>query len=97
MTERRRVDLAVAAAAVLLLVASMAVVWTVADVRADAAVASKQDDLVGGTVSTRQAPADYDGDGVPDDRDVCPTRPENENGFQDDDGCPDVVATTGAS
>lgn len=42
-------------------------------------------------------PPDYDGDGVPDDRDACPTRPETVNGFQDGDGCPDVVATTGAS
>jgi hypothetical protein len=49
--------------------------------------------------STRTAtpPPDYDGDGLPDDRDVCPTRPETVNGFQDGDGCPDVVATTGAS
>lgn len=40
---------------------------------------------------------DYDGDGIPDTRDRCPTRPERPNGFQDDDGCPDVVTTTGAS
>ncbi|MFB6096011.1 MAG: thrombospondin type 3 repeat-containing protein [Haloferacaceae archaeon] len=42
-------------------------------------------------------PADYDGDGIPDSTDRCPTRPETVNGYQDGDGCPDVVATTGAS
>ncbi|MFC6756297.1 thrombospondin type 3 repeat-containing protein [Halomicroarcula sp. GCM10025894] len=47
--------------------------------------------------STRQAPADYDGDGINDSADKCPTRPETKNGFQDADGCPDVVETTGAS
>jgi outer membrane protein OmpA-like peptidoglycan-associated protein len=32
---------------------------------------------------------DEDGDGVPDDRDRCPSEPEDRDGFQDDDGCPD--------
>lgn len=49
------------------------------------------------TTQTPTAPPDYDSDGIPDDRDVCPTRPETVNGFQDGDGCPDVVTTTGAS
>lgn len=40
---------------------------------------------------------DYDRDGIPDGTDRCPTRPETVNGFKDGDGCPDVVATTGAS
>jgi outer membrane protein OmpA-like peptidoglycan-associated protein len=35
------------------------------------------------------APTDLDGDGVPDDVDRCPTEPEDKDGFQDDDGCPD--------
>jgi hypothetical protein len=30
-----------------------------------------------------------DGDGIPDDKDRCPTEPEDFDGFQDDDGCPD--------
>lgn len=52
----------------------------------------------GGTAGSSKAPqADYDGDGIPNSRDACPTRPETYNGFQDADGCPDVVATTGAS
>ena len=34
-------------------------------------------------------PPDADGDGVPDDDDACPTVPEDRDGFQDRDGCPD--------
>jgi outer membrane protein OmpA-like peptidoglycan-associated protein len=33
---------------------------------------------------------DRDGDGVPDAKDGCPDRPEDADGFQDDDGCPDI-------
>jgi OOP family OmpA-OmpF porin len=32
---------------------------------------------------------DRDGDGIKDDRDKCPTEPEDKDGFQDEDGCPD--------
>ncbi len=32
---------------------------------------------------------DTDGDGLTDDKDQCPTAPEDFDGFQDDDGCPD--------
>lgn len=32
---------------------------------------------------------DRDGDGIPDDVDQCPNEPEDKDGFQDDDGCPD--------
>ncbi len=32
---------------------------------------------------------DSDGDGVPDDIDRCPLDPEDKDGFQDEDGCPD--------
>jgi outer membrane protein OmpA-like peptidoglycan-associated protein len=34
-------------------------------------------------------PKDTDGDGVPDDIDRCPLEPEDKDGFQDEDGCPD--------
>jgi outer membrane protein OmpA-like peptidoglycan-associated protein len=34
-------------------------------------------------------PVDTDGDGVPDDREKCPNEPEDRDGYQDDDGCPD--------
>jgi OOP family OmpA-OmpF porin len=33
---------------------------------------------------------DKDGDGIPDDVDKCPNEPEDKDGFQDDDGCPDL-------
>jgi outer membrane protein OmpA-like peptidoglycan-associated protein len=32
---------------------------------------------------------DKDGDGVPDGQDACPDDPEDKDGFQDEDGCPD--------
>ena len=32
---------------------------------------------------------DRDGDGVIDDLDKCPDEPEDRDGFEDDDGCPD--------
>jgi outer membrane protein OmpA-like peptidoglycan-associated protein len=32
---------------------------------------------------------DRDGDGIPDDVDKCPDDPEDKDGFEDDDGCPD--------
>ncbi|MFD1687513.1 hypothetical protein [Halobellus litoreus] len=83
--------------AIVVLVVAVPVLWQIGDVRATQATEEKQSDIVSQTVSSRQAPADYDGDGIDDSADRCPTRPETTNGFQDADGCPDVVATTGAS
>jgi outer membrane protein OmpA-like peptidoglycan-associated protein len=34
-------------------------------------------------------PKDTDGDGIPDATDKCPDQPEDKDGFQDADGCPD--------
>ncbi len=36
-----------------------------------------------------QAAADSDGDGIPDAQDKCPNQPEDRDGYQDEDGCPD--------
>lgn len=33
---------------------------------------------------------DTDGDGIDDTRDACPTVPEDKDGFEDDDGCPEL-------
>jgi OOP family OmpA-OmpF porin len=33
--------------------------------------------------------SDNDGDGIPDALDKCPNDPEDKDGFQDEDGCPD--------
>jgi outer membrane protein OmpA-like peptidoglycan-associated protein len=40
-------------------------------------------------VVVRIEESDVDGDGVPDKVDRCPNQPEDKDGFQDDDGCPD--------
>lgn len=90
-------DQVVTVVAVVLLVATLALTWSIADVRRTQAAESQRSELINRTVTDQQAPGDYDGDGVPDGQDRCPTRPETDNGFQDDDGCPDVVASTGAS
>ncbi|MFH2010517.1 MAG: OmpA family protein [bacterium] len=45
-----------------------------------------------GTLKNKGCPAnmlDEDGDGIPDDKDKCPKEPEDKDGFQDEDGCPD--------
>ena len=34
--------------------------------------------------------SDCDGDGIPDDKDQCPDRAEDKDGFEDADGCPDI-------
>jgi outer membrane protein OmpA-like peptidoglycan-associated protein len=36
------------------------------------------------------SPVDTDGDGIPDTSDLCPNDPEDKDGFQDEDGCPDL-------
>jgi outer membrane protein OmpA-like peptidoglycan-associated protein len=33
---------------------------------------------------------DRDGDGIPDSVDACPEEPEDKDGYQDEDGCPDL-------
>lgn len=38
----------------------------------------------------RVSKADADRDGIPDDVDECPNRPEDKDKFQDQDGCPDI-------
>lgn len=92
-THRQRITVV----AIVVLVATVPVLWQLGDVRAAQATQEDQAELIEQTVSTRQAPADYDGDGIDDASDRCPTRPETTNGFQDGDGCPDIAATTGAS
>ncbi len=40
--------------------------------------------------TTTEGPPDRDGDGIPDAIDKCPDRPEDKDGFEDADGCPDI-------
>jgi OmpA-OmpF porin, OOP family len=42
-----------------------------------------------GSCAKARAHTDGDRDGVPDDRDECPAQPEDRDGVQDGDGCPD--------
>lgn len=83
--------------AIVVLVATTAVLCQIASVRTAQTAEKQQVELTNQTVAERQASNDFDGDGISDADDRCPTRPETENGFQDSDGCPDVVETTGAS
>ncbi len=48
-----------------------------------------------GMVAPEPKVGDRDGDGYLDDVDKCPNDPENYNGFQDEDGCPDDPDTDG--
>ncbi|HLT31699.1 MAG TPA: OmpA family protein [Myxococcaceae bacterium] len=43
-----------------------------------------------GPVVVKVTPSDRDGDGILDDVDQCPDEPEDMDGFQDQDGCPDL-------
>lgn len=45
--------------------------------------------MLGYTIPEKQAPKDTDGDGIVDAEDDCPTEPEDFDGFEDEDGCPD--------
>src|SRR5690606_9849297 len=38
----------------------------------------------------RPAPPDRDGDGIPDGDDACPDEPEDRDGVDDGDGCPEM-------
>jgi len=40
-------------------------------------------------VGSRRAAGDSDHDGIPNDVDKCPDEPEDKDGFEDEDGCPD--------
>jgi outer membrane protein OmpA-like peptidoglycan-associated protein len=48
-----------------------------------------------GFEEVKPAPGDRDGDGILDPDDKCPDDPENYNGYQDGDGCPDDPDTDG--
>ena len=55
----------------------------VAEINAQAAIAKSPKDRCVGY-------GDKDGDGIKDNVDKCPNEPEDKDGFQDDDGCPDL-------
>lgn len=57
-------------------------------VRVDGGMPPRTD--VGVPVAPVFAVADADGDGVPDDADRCPVQQEDLDGFEDEDGCPEL-------
>lgn len=50
--------------------------------------------LMPGMSRVKKKARDRDGDGVPDTRDRCPTEPEDPDGFEDADGCPEAGGAT---
>lgn len=54
---------------------------------------SSHGEALASLVFRKRIAGDEDGDGVRDDKDQCPSDAEYGNGYQDDDGCPDALAT----
>lgn len=46
--------------------------------------------MLGYTMPAKEKAPDADGDGIQDDLDMCPTEAEDMDGFEDEDGCPDL-------
>jgi outer membrane protein OmpA-like peptidoglycan-associated protein len=46
--------------------------------------------MLGYTMPEKEKTPDADGDGISDDVDECPNEPEDMDGFEDEDGCPDL-------
>ncbi|MFT6161903.1 MAG: hypothetical protein ACI855_002226, partial [Myxococcota bacterium] len=49
--------------------------------------------LAGVVVNNKSKAMDSDRDGLTDDMDTCPNEPETPNGYMDEDGCPDQLAS----
>ncbi|HTM46371.1 MAG TPA: OmpA family protein [Polyangiaceae bacterium] len=62
---------------------------SIAEPNADAAIMLSPPEYCAARRIIEPAPGDRDGDGYLDPNDSCPDQPENFNGFQDADGCPD--------
>ena len=63
------------------------------DVKANKAVDTGGSSGTESMQATSTTPKDSDNDGIPDEKDKCPTSAETRNGYQDDDGCPDKSPT----
>ena len=62
----------------------------IAETNAKAAIEkSPKDKCTDKVVVAKPGPGDMDGDGILDDVDKCPRVPEDKDGFEDEDGCPD--------
>jgi outer membrane protein OmpA-like peptidoglycan-associated protein len=62
----------------------------VAETNAKAAVAKSPKDRCNPSAPIVKGPGDLDGDGILDNVDECPKVPEDKDGFQDEDGCPEL-------
>ena len=62
----------------------------IAEANARKALRLSPDPSCGKPVVVPPIPVDTDGDGIPDAVDKCPTQPEDKDGFEDEDGCPDL-------
>lgn len=84
---------------IFILVLSLISIWNIGEIRNKKAIESKKTNLTDTIVETQFSSIDYDGDSINNSNDRCPRRPETKNGFQDNDGCPDIstTTTTGAS
>jgi outer membrane protein OmpA-like peptidoglycan-associated protein len=62
----------------------------IAEANARKALRLSPDPSCGKPPAVPPIPVDTDGDGIPDAVDKCPTQPEDKDGFEDQDGCPDL-------
>ena len=62
----------------------------IAEANARKALRLSPDPSCGKPPAVPPIPVDTDGDGIPDAVDKCPNDPEDKDGFEDEDGCPDL-------
>ncbi|MEY3015204.1 MAG: hypothetical protein RIT45_3939, partial [Pseudomonadota bacterium] len=66
--------------------------WIGSDIRpgVEGSLTSNFSFTVGAQYAFGGVPEDSDGDGIPNETDKCPDKAEDKDGFEDDDGCPEI-------